>query len=68
MAVSSQVRGLCGLYDQNMLNDFTTDSEIMEAYSRDFADNFLSKFVPCDSSELMLIQAPCDRDVNVCHL
>ena len=60
-----QVKGLCGMYDHNMLNDFTTSSGIAEAHARDFADNFLSSPSTCNSDLLLLPAGPCEQDYNV---
>ena len=57
------MKGLCGLYDQNMVNDFTTERG-PEAHAADFADQFLSKGV-CDSQFLTLPESPCSADLQV---
>jgi len=42
LSVYYQVKGLCGMYDRFLLNDFTTENGIMESVDQYFADNFLS--------------------------
>lgn len=62
-----QVKGLCGFYDQNKMNDFMTEAEIIESDAREFVDSFLSSPGTCTSPLLDRPDEPCSLDAQVAN-
>ncbi|XP_067931666.1 mucin-2-like [Watersipora subatra] len=60
----NKVKGLCGLYDANKVNDFTSELG-PEVHAADFAEHFLSRDASCTNQAFEVISAPCSADFQL---